>query len=379
MFPVSTAFLDTLIRTYFDDRGYPLRIPLMIAFALFASVCVGSTLRSKRVIASTSVSLVCYVLALALSTFLRAKGIAWPDPAETTEPRSLTFRIWESTCESAGRSARAAFLTHKSAAIILFAFATPLILPLYAVLERPSTVHSERKKNTQSFTAISCLWLALSMFLLVPLIFVSPGSLRSTVSLFDRLYAALIHRQNPQAAEDLSFSPAVMQNWIVFLRAFGVVAAMPSIMSILPTPNSNAFGFPARSRRLAWRACFLIIITLLALSTQRVARFLLGGAMLLSLTGSYVLPCLLHIVHHFLRRPQAILVPANGSIYTMYSPNGASEDEGESEGLLQRKEHSLQRRRFVRRIVWDVAVWLVILPLGGASLGWAGGRMVGRW
>jgi len=102
--------------------------------------------------------------------------------------------------------------------------------------------------------------------------------------------------------------------------------------------------------------------------------------MLLSLIGSYVLPCVLHVLHHYLRRPQAILVPTNGSIYTLYSPNGSSSDEeDESEGLLRRKEVKLQRKRLARRIVWDIAVWVVILPLGAASLGWAGGRMVGRW
>ncbi|KAH7099635.1 hypothetical protein BKA62DRAFT_709592 [Auriculariales sp. MPI-PUGE-AT-0066] len=336
------SFLDTLLQLYSKDVGYALRVPVTLALALTAAACMGSTLRSKRVILSTAVSLSCYTMALLAMSFLRAKGISWPDP-DQTEPRSLKFRIWEST------------------SIILFAFTTPFVLPLYAVMARPSTVHSERKKVSQSFTAVSILWLVLSIILLVPLIFVSPGALRSTAHL---------------ARE---FSPATVQRTVIFLRSFAVVAAMPSVTSILPTPNSNAFGFAARSRRIVWRGFFLAVMTLLALSSQRASRVFSGLAMLLSLIGSYVLPCILHIVHHYVRRPQAILVPTDGTIYTMYSPNGGSDDEDESEGLLQRKEDSLQRRRLARRIVWDVAVWLVILPLGAASLGWTGGRMVGRW
>lgn len=148
-------------------------------------------------------------------------------------------------------------------------------------------------------------------------------------------------------------------------------------MSILPTPNANAFGFGVRSRRLAWRASFLALMTVLALLPVRGARALSGAAIILSLTGSYLLPVLLHVTHHHLRRPQAIIVPGAGSSYALFP--ASSGDESESEGLLLRKEHTLQRRRLARRIVWDLTVWLVLLPLSVASIAWAGGRMVGRW
>ena len=47
--------------------------------------------------------------------------------------------------------------------------------------------------------------------------------------------------------------------------------------------------------------------------------------------------------------------------------------------LLLRKERTLQRRRLGRRLVWDLGVWLVLLPVGGAGLAWAVGRAVGAF
>ncbi|EJD50813.1 hypothetical protein AURDEDRAFT_111971 [Auricularia subglabra TFB-10046 SS5] len=330
------VFLDVLVALYSKDAGYALRIPVAIGMAFFASLCIGSTLRSRRVIAATAVSVAAYSLALAGSIFLRWKGLEWPEPPPT-EARSLLFRVWEST------------------SIILFTFATPFILPLYAVLARPSTIHSDKKKNIHSFTAISTLALSIVLALLIPLAFVSPGAFRS---------------DNPQASSP-DFSPLFVQRCVTFLRAFAVASSTPSLMSILPTPNANAFGLRARSRRVVWRGFFLALMTLLALAPSGLARVLSGAAIMLSLAGSYLLPALLHAVHHHLRRPRAILVPS-------YALSG-DELEGESENLLLRKEHTLQRRRLARRIVWDVAVWLVLFPLSSASIVWAGGRTVGRW
>ncbi|KZV82451.1 hypothetical protein EXIGLDRAFT_778513 [Exidia glandulosa HHB12029] len=337
------VFLDALLKLYSDDVGYALRLPVTLALSLFASFCMGSTLRSKRVVAATSIAVTCYILALSGSTYLRIKGYEWPDPP-ASEQRSLVFRIWEST------------------SIILFTFATPFILPLYSVLARPTTAHSDKKKPIHSFTAVSALGLGLALALLVPLAFVSPGAFRSKI---------------PQLASPADLSPAFIQSCIIFLRAFAVATSTPSVMSILPTPNSNAFGFGVRSRRLVWRAFFLALMTILALLPSTAARALSGLAILLSLTGSYLLPVVLHVTHHHLRRPQAIIVPTDGSSYALFG--SSSGDESESEGLLMRKEQTLQRRRLARRIVWDVSVWLVLLPLSVASIAWAGGRIVGRW
>ncbi|KAF9779594.1 hypothetical protein BJ322DRAFT_364892 [Thelephora terrestris] len=45
--------------------------------------------------------------------------------------------------------------------------------------------------------------------------------------------------------------------------------------------------------------------------------------------------------------------------------------------LLQRKERLLQRRRLYQRLVWDIGAWMLLIPVGGGCLVWAGGRLAG--
>jgi hypothetical protein len=47
--------------------------------------------------------------------------------------------------------------------------------------------------------------------------------------------------------------------------------------------------------------------------------------------------------------------------------------------LLVRKERALQKTRLMRRVAWDVAVWTMLLPVGGGGAVWAVGRLVGWW
>jgi hypothetical protein len=39
----------------------------------------------------------------------------------------------------------------------------------------------------------------------------------------------------------------------------------------------------------------------------------------------------------------------------------------------------LQRAQFTRRVIWDVGVWVLLLPVGGGGVVWALGRVFGRW
>lgn len=54
-------------------------------------------------------------------------------------------------------------------------------------------------------------------------------------------------------------------------------------------------------------------------------------------------------------------------------------DDAHTEELLRRKEHALQRRRFIRRVAWDVAVWILLLPIGGGGIVWSVGKLVNAW
>jgi hypothetical protein len=58
---------------------------------------------------------------------------------------------------------------------------------------------------------------------------------------------------------------------------------------------------------------------------------------------------------------------------------GLNRSDSYSDELLQRKERTLQRRRFAQRILWDIGVWTLLLPVSGGGVFWTMGRLVGRW
>ncbi len=43
--------------------------------------------------------------------------------------------------------------------------------------------------------------------------------------------------------------------------------------------------------------------------------------------------------------------------------------------LLQRKERALQRSQTRKRIIWDLGVWVLLLPIGGGGFIWAIGHL----
>lgn len=61
-----------------------------------------------------------------------------------------------------------------SAAVIQFTFASPFILPLFAAMARPPPVHTGKPKKRQSFTVLSMVASAISLSLLLPLLFLVP-------------------------------------------------------------------------------------------------------------------------------------------------------------------------------------------------------------
>ena len=121
----------------------------------------------------------------------------------------------------------------------------------------------------------------------------------------------------------------------------------------------------------------------------------------------------IHIIMHNFRRPLSIVIPpsapvtpnpaaymshphphpnihsANSHLATspysassnlsVPSPTSALSSSSRDDELLQRKERTLQRRRLTRRIVWDIGGWVLLLPVGGGGLGWAAGRIAGKW
>lgn len=88
------------------------------------------------------------------------------------------------------------------------------------------------------------------------------------------------------------------------------------------------------------------------------------------------LAAFLHIVIHNFRRPLSIVLPGTPG---MPSHPGMHRSDSYNDELLQRKERTLQRRRFARRILWDIGVWTLLIPVSGGGLVWAAGRVAAQW
>jgi hypothetical protein len=98
---------------------------------------------------------------------------------------------------------------------------------------------------------------------------------------------------------------------------------------------------------------------------------------LLAFLATYFLPALIHITAHNFKRPLSIVIPSLGGTAPS-TPRENGTDAGADE-LLQRKERSLQRRQWRKRLVWDIGVWVLLVPVGGGGFGWFVGRWMGVW
>ena len=161
------------------------------------------------------------------------------------------------------------------------------------------------------------------------------------------------------------------------VAVFGAGALIFSIPSILITAPALPLPLPRavlRTTSFPLSKVLTYLITLiLALLPDAATRACSDIALLLAFLNTYALPAALHIVLHQVRRPLAIVVPPTTPTVAL-APSPSLQDE-----LLQAKERALQRRRLWRRLVWDVGVWVLLLPIGGGGTVWAAGRVVGRW
>ena len=158
---------------------------------------------------------------------------------------------------------------------------------------------------------------------------------------------------------------------------FGAASLLLSIPSLvittpaLPIPFSlrRATNFPL-SKALTY--LLTIALSVLPASVTRVGSDIV---LLLAFASTYMVPALLHIVIHNFRRPLSIVIPPT----TPNTSGPLTPSDSRNDELLQRKERTLQRRRLGRRLVWDIGVWVMLVPVGGGGLVWAVGRMAGKW
>jgi hypothetical protein len=219
---------------------------------------------------------------------------------------------------------------------------------------------------------VSLLASLLSLALVLPLLFFGPTYEPSVGTMSECSERSLTSiPQKTFSPDDRSVNAGMAA-----LSAIVLVLAVPPLVITTPSaPLPHALKPHALplSRTLA-----LTLVLALSLAPAGLARALSDCTLVLALAGNYLVPAFLHAALHQFKRPLSILVPGRGLARARDEDDERAPLAGVDE-LLVRKERTLQRKRWVRRVAWDVAVWTMLLPVGGGGIVWAAGRLAGRW
>jgi len=325
------ASVNSVYPLVLETHPVKTRLITALAFGLFISVVsLSKSLAAKPVICTTWLSIVLYTAWLVAALYNHATDTPMPSP--TWLQRGVLWNDYTS---------------------IAFSFATSLTVPLSASLAgRPSVAWNKTGRGT-CFLMLSLFSAALATLLILPSMLMAllpsaPGALSDTHNI-------LVH----------------------ILRASSLLFAIPSV--VVSTPP---LPVPLAVRRVCRfdlsRVTLTFVVVLLSLAPPSTAATLNDLTLLLALIGTYFLPACAHIVIHYLRRPLSIVIPSH-SVANVPHDSHAPSPQPSSDLLLQRKERLLQRKRLWRRILWDVGVWLLMIPISLFGLIWAGGRLIGRW
>ena len=186
--------------------------------------------------------------------------------------------------------------------------------------------------------------------------------------------------------------PKALVNAMSILSLATLLLGIPSIFAMSP-PLPVPLAIRRRTSLPVSKLTLFIITYLMAYLYDGWARTTCDVLLVLAFLGTFTVPgtppsspppsppltpplALVHIVLHNFRRPLSIVMPT-----TPAAPSHPALGRSDSynDELLQRKERTLQRRRFARRILWDVGVWTLLVPVSGGGLVWVGGRLLGRW
>jgi hypothetical protein len=196
-------------------------------------------------------------------------------------------------------------------------------------------------------------------------------------------------------------STTASDNVLLGLRIATLVLSIPSIVvSIISLPLHGL------AHRFIRTDLALSIITVLVLALSLVPPTMAGilddVTLFLAVFGTFLLPgmchstrfwilkpnvcgdgflALAHITIHYFRRPLSIVVPqAPSSVPSTPRHSRLERSPSPSrDPLLQRKERLLQRSRFGKRLLWDIVMWVVLIPTCGCALVWAAGRLARQW
>lgn len=324
------ASVDSIYPLLLEALPVQTRPIVTLALGLFIFVVsFPKSLAAKQVICTTWLSIILYITWLAAALYNRMTGTVMPNPVMVQHGV-----LWNGTTS------------------IAFLFATSLTVPLSASLTgRPST--SSNKTGRGTYFQILCIVSTVIATLLV--------------------LPSILMASSPNVPETLNDT----RNIIVYvLGASSLLLSIPPVLvSVPPLP------VPLAIRRVfkmdLSKVTLVFVVVLLSLAPPSMAAFLNDLTILSALCGSYFLPAWAHIIIHYFRRPISIVIPPSvpSTPQAIHSPSPPHSPDT----LLQRKEKLLQRRRLGRRVLWDVGVWLLLMPISVFGMVWAVGRLVGKW
>ncbi|KAI1794966.1 hypothetical protein LXA43DRAFT_1072407 [Ganoderma leucocontextum] len=308
-------------------------VTTIVLVALIAPIYSARTLASKSVVYASWISVAAYAAWFACTVYMYTRHIVEPIAYS-----SSLGKLWDGIPAFA------------------FTFATSSTVPLYASLKGTTQPMRPKPKRSQSFKLLSILSVILAVAFTLPLVFFEAS--------------AKVPRQELPSAE-LKATVAV----------FGSIALLFSVPSILIT--APALPLPRTLRRatsLPISKLLIYFLTIgLALLPEHITRIGSDFVLLLAFLSTYFVPAFIHITIHNFRRPLTIVIPPTTATTPRPAEASASVSDSRHDELLQRKERTLQRRRLGRRLIWDIGVWVLLVPVGGGGLVWAVQRMLGNW
>jgi len=314
----------------------PLRILLAILFMLFISpLSLAVSLASKRLVYTAWLSVVLYIAWMCTIIVAHTQGTLDTDTVVVAQGRLL-----------------------QDITSTAFAFSSLTTLQLYSGLVGHAASGNKKEKRYLSISSMSLASSLLATLLVLPLLFPQVKS-----------------DNHDQPSDDSS----VVQGLIATLTAFILVLAVPPLIATSP-PIYVPVVLRRRTNQPLGKFLLLIILFSASLLPAKVMPIIEDAMLILVLLNTYFLPALLHIVLHHLRRPLSIVIRQRSSRLSSDRPTSSSNaHDPDTEELLLRKERALQRRRVGRRILWDVGVWILLVPVGGGGLVWAIGRFASAW
>ncbi|CAL1712443.1 unnamed protein product [Somion occarium] len=363
--------VDVLLPLLPEKLIVPSRYPLTVVVALVISpLCFARSIATASVLYATWLSIATFVAWMACTAYAHAKGILTTNPAgDSLGP------LWQGI------------------SVIAFAFTTSFTLPLYAALRGSVQPGVPKSKRANSFKLLSVLSVGLAILLIIPLTFFEATDSPVSTSPFPLwcAYPIPILQRDVQTSASTPFKALV-----ALLNATTLALTIPLV--VITAPSVPLPMVLRRTELPVSKILFFIVAIALAMVPPRLAHILSDIVLVSAFFNTYFLPgmsffCIssfhketksllafIHIIMHNFRSPLSIVIPPSAPV----TPNPAREasspvSASRDDELLQRKERTLQRRRLTRRIVWDIGVWVLLVPVGGGGLVWAGGRIAGRW